>query len=274
MVTTYNIFIPLYVDFMFTEIFNNYQNIGILENFLECYFDLPRNTLKDKIDIKHRNLSLNHKSEYKKQVDLLVEVDGRSINIELNNTFNKSLLNRNISYVSSVAASKLKSGERDYLSIGETIQINLNTNYKNKKKVIEKYFLTNEDTLEKIDNIEVDLVDLQKGKFYNKSRFDKWCGLILANTKEEFIKYLEGIDMKESMKEKLKREFEELNADEECIALYSDYTQAELEYNTGIGEAKLDEKNNIAKTMLKKGYSLKEINDITKLPIAELEKLK
>ena len=274
MVTTYNIFIPLYVDFMFTEIFNNYQNIGILENFLECYFDLPRNTLKDKIDIKHRNLSLRNKSEYKKQVDLLVEVEGRSINIELNNTFNKSILNRNISYVSSVASSKLKSGEKDYLSIGETIQINLNTNYKNKKKVIEKYFLTNEDTLEKIDNIEVDLVDLQKGKFYNKSRFDKWCGLILASTKEEFIKYLEGIDMKESMKEKLKREFEELNADEECIALYSDYTQAELEYNTGIGEAKLEEKNKIAKIMLEKGYSPKKISEITNLSIEELEKLK
>ena len=41
MITIYNIFIPLYVDFMFTEIFNNYKNIDILENFLENYFDLP-----------------------------------------------------------------------------------------------------------------------------------------------------------------------------------------------------------------------------------------
>ena len=80
--------------------------------------------------------------------------------------------------------------------------------------------------------------------------------------------------MKESMKDKLQREFEELNADEECIALYSDYTQAELEYNTGIGEAKLEERNNIAKTMLAKGYSLKEISEITKLSMEELEKLK
>ena len=88
--------------------------------------------------------------------------------------------------------------------------------------------------------------------------------------------------MKESMKEKLQREFEELNADEECIALYSDYTQAELEYNTGIGEAKQEGvkqgveqgKIDIAKTMLAKGYSPKEISEITKLSMEELEKLK
>ena len=42
-----NIFIPLYTDFIFTDIFNNYKNIDILENFLENYYDLPLNTLKD-----------------------------------------------------------------------------------------------------------------------------------------------------------------------------------------------------------------------------------
>ena len=38
--------------------------------------------------------------------------------------------------------------------------------------------------------------------------------------------------MAKSLKEKLRENLEKLNADEECIALYSDYTQAELEYNT------------------------------------------
>ena len=282
MITIYNIFIPLYVDFMFTEIFNNYKNIDILENLLENYFDLPLNILKDKIDIKHRNLSLKNKNQYKKQVDLLVEIEGRSINIELNNTFNKDILNRNLTYAEAIASAKLKSGDKNYAGIKQTIQINLNTNYRNKKKVIEKCFITNEDTLEKIDNIEIDLVDLQKGKFYNKSRFDNWCCLILAKTKEEFKKALEGIDMKESMKEKLAREFEELNADEECIALYSDYTQAELERNTveevarrealAEGEAKV--MNNVAKNMLKKGYNANEIAEITKMPLEEINKLK
>ena len=85
--------------------------------------------------------------------------------------------------------------------------------------------------------------------------------------------------MKESMKEKLAREFEELNADEECIALYSDYTQAELERNTveeiarrealAEGEAKgIQEKMyDVAKNMLKKGYNANEITDITKMPL-------
>ena len=38
--------------------------------------------------------------------------------------------------------------------------------------------------------------------------------------------------MAKSFKERLQENLEKLNADEECIALYSDYTQAELEYNT------------------------------------------
>ena len=76
------------------------------------------------------------------------------------------------------------------------------------------------------------MVDLQKEKLYNESGFGKWCKLILAESMEEFINRLEEVPMKKSLKEKLRENLERLNADEECIALYSNYTQAELEYNT------------------------------------------
>lgn len=266
-------FIPFYFDVIFTEIFNNPNNMDILENLLENYFDLPLYTFHNNILLKHRNLSIASKDESRKQVDILVEIENKSINIELNNNSKKKYFKRNRVYASKIHSTKLKKGDTDYENIGDTIQINLNTKFHNKKKVIEKWYITNEETNEKVYDLEIDMVDLTKGKLYNKSRFDKWCSLLLAENMDEFYKSLELVDMKQSLKEKLAKEFKELQEDQECIALYSDYTQTELEHNTELHESIEEERNNVAIKMLKKGYPISEINDITSLSVEEIEKL-
>ena len=53
MTKTKEIFLPLYNDIIFTEIFNNPDNIRILENFLESYFNYELGSLRNRIALKH-----------------------------------------------------------------------------------------------------------------------------------------------------------------------------------------------------------------------------
>jgi len=68
--------IPLNVDFVFTGIFNDENNIDILESFLAAYFDKDIDYFKDKVKIKGRNQTINSKKNKNSQIDLLVEFEG------------------------------------------------------------------------------------------------------------------------------------------------------------------------------------------------------
>ena len=194
MTKTKEIFLPLYNDIIFTEIFNNPDNIRILENFLENYFNYKLGSLRNRVVLKHRYLSIANKKEARKQVDILIELDDKtSINLEMNNTKRKDIFIRNRIYASKVHGQKLKKNTHDYNTVGITIQINLNTKIKNSKEGIERWYITNEITKEKVKDIEIDMVDLQKEKLYNKSGFKKWCKLILAESMEEFKNRLERV---------------------------------------------------------------------------------
>ena len=154
------------------------KNILILENFLELYFDLPINSLRDKVGFSDSDR------------DLSVEFRDNTLNIEIKSK--DILVNKDVLNVASV------------LNMKRTIQINFND--VNEDKVIERWYLTNEKTLEKMDILEIDIVDLLKGKKRNKQRFDVWCGILLANNMMEIDKYLKRLDMDNSLKVELRKE--------------------------------------------------------------------
>lgn len=77
--------IPLTFDYVFTAIFNNKENIGILENFLACYFDISIHRIKGNVTILPRELELESRMSRNKQVDLILDLNGEKINIELSN---------------------------------------------------------------------------------------------------------------------------------------------------------------------------------------------
>ena len=77
--------IPLTFDYMFTEIFNDEDNICILEEFISFYLDIPLNEVRGNLKLLSRKLKMESKIESKKEVDLLLNLNGEKINIELNN---------------------------------------------------------------------------------------------------------------------------------------------------------------------------------------------
>ena len=286
--TKTNVFMPLSYDRLFMSIFGNEDNIEILEAFLEDIFGYERGFLRNKVLLRNRNLPTVNKNNAQKQVDIVAQIDKNLINLELNNSFREGLKRRNLVYLSAVHATQLKKIKKSYNNVGNSIQINLNRGG-NLRYTVEPFYLVNyrnlEFTMDIIDYLSIIMVDLIKGKAYNRDRIDKWCTLILASTLKEFLESLKGIEMKKELKDKLKEQVEKFNEDEEEIAIYCELTRQELEHNTELEDAKEDgfesgkeaginqEKRQIALNLLKSDLSIEEISKATSLSVEELKKL-
>ncbi len=282
------VFIPLTYDKLFVSIFGNEEYVDILEVLLEDIFEYPRGYLKGKVALKHRDLPTFNKNHAKKQVDIVVEVNGDYINLELNNKYNKGIEKRNLVYLSAIHGTqleKMSNSYKSYNNIGNSTQININRGH-NLRYTIEPYLLLNTKNIDsvesRIDNIKILMIDLLKGKKYNMSRIDKWCTLLLSKSHKEFLEGLEEIEMEKELKDKIKERVEAFNKDEDEIAIYSDYTRGELEYNTGIEDAKeegiieglKEGKQETAKNFLKLGIKPEIIAKGTGLSLNEIEMLR
>ncbi len=108
-------------------------------------------------------------------------------------------------------------------------------------------------------------LDLVKEKVYNDNneRFIKWLKLINTESLEEMRKIAKGDEVMEQALEFM----EEFLNDEEIRNVYDKINDVKY-------YAKKEEKVETAKNMLKKGFSLQEISEITNLSIKEINDLK
>ena len=148
---------PLYYDVIFKAIFINKENEIILKNFLESYLKIKINNIR----ILNAELPLKKIKEQKKHMDVLIEIENKIINIELNAEKNKNIVKRNMAYLFSIYA---RSFHNNIKSKKETpkeyIQLNLNKFYFHKRRYKEIYHLRNEqgEILEK--NIEIHEINI------------------------------------------------------------------------------------------------------------------
>ena len=156
--------IPLNFDFVFTEIFNNPKNIDIIENFLSVYLEVPLIEIKNHVKIQSRDLELTHKKEAKKHVDLLLDLKGRKINIEMSNKKSPGVTNRNVVYVCEIHSKQMRYGKKDYTMIHKTLQINLNNYSLESDELKESYYLTTEKGKILTKKLQIDMVDMVKGR--------------------------------------------------------------------------------------------------------------
>lgn len=289
--------IPLNCDFMFCDVFNNPDNIIILENFLSLYLEIPLNKIKGHLKIKSRNLKLESKKAANKQVDLILDYDDNIINIEMNTTFNSGIKDRNVVYICNIHGGQMEYGDNNYNNIHSTLQINF-ANLKG-NNIIESYYLTDKNTGKILsEKLKIDVIYLQNdGKMcYSKREKEllKWCKLLNSDKSTKFDEVLEVLSMENEAKELLKDEVERLSDNDERFVLYSKYTREELERNTfrdatikDIREELQEEVRKevqeevrkeveketeaIVKRMKDKNLRIEEISDITNLSIKEVK---
>ena len=281
--------IPLNFDFVFEAIFTKKENIDILESFLACYFDIDISKIKGKLKILPRELILENKKVKNKQIDLLLELEEETINIELNNRGSKGIVDRNIVYACNVHSRSLKYGDTNYSEIKKTIQINLNVKSSN-IELKEQYFLKNKKGKILSEKLEIDNLDMVLGRkiCYNdySNKLARWCTVLTAKTEEEFRKYLGDDLMEKETKSKLMDETMKYSNDEDVVALYFEKSREELEYNTlivearqdgitqGIKQGSINKSIEIAKKMFEEKIPIETIMKITSLSKEEIEKLK
>jgi len=294
--TTVKEIIPLKRDFIFSEVFNNIENISILENFIATYLSLDKDKVRGNLKLLSRRLPNTKRNEARKEVDVLLDLNGEKIIIELNaNSFKDGIKSRNLGYASEVFVQQYKKGDKELKNINKVLEINLNVNstkYENNEKLdylINEFFLIEKRDLNKIftKKFEIDVIDMSKSIDVCYTYVDerekvlaKWCKIILAETLDAIKINGEEI-MENNELEKLITNVETLSSDDEMIRLESTHTKQEIahmddlkeKYEEGLEQGCYMSKVEIVKNMKNENYDLDAISRITGLSIDEVNKI-
>ena len=298
--------IPLTFDIMFTEVFNNQNNICILEEFIANYLNIPLPLVEGNLKILSRRLFKENRYDSKKEVDLLLDLNGKKINIEMSNNNSMGVINRNVVYLCKVHGEQLKQSDYNYSHISETIQIMFN-NFNSQKELKTTWYLKDEQGNILTNKIRIDIINLVKGKdmcYTYKKDVDyliNWCKLLTESKANNLLDISHKLMSSKSTNVLLK-DINKLNGDDEMVRLYTKLSRREMEYNTFIEEAKekgfnqgkqegfesgkqeglkkgleqgIEQKSNeIAKNMLIEKIPLETISKITGLSIEKIQELK
>ena len=284
---TKEVFYGFNYDKMFKAIF-----IGFNEDRTHLLCELLSECLDIKIDriIKFIpvELSARQKNERSKRLDLLVESQGRKINLELNSSYSEITKVRNINFYFSFCSQKTLVSEA-YDTVSEFIHISLNYGVNLNEPLVMCYTFYDKDHEKELDNrfkyYEINVEKFAKlwyDKDMKSAREKPLLTMIGIKNKEDLEKYCSEINnssVKESV-DKLKR----LNKDDVFIyditpeeEKYIQNTERNIARREGLAEGKakgeLNVKLNIAKKLLNNDYSVNEIVEITGLSIEDVEKM-
>ena len=282
--------IPLTFDIMFTEIFNNPDNICILEEFISNYLDIPLNLVIGNLEILSRRLSKEERYDSRKEVDLLLNYQGKKINIEMSNSASDGVINRNVVYLCKIHGRQLKTSDINYSKINDTIQIMFN-NFDTDNDLKTTWYLRDDAGNILTSKLRIDIINLVKGKdlcYTGSEKVDyliNWCKLLTTSNKDN-IKDISYQIMSHKSTNTLMSNMSMLSEENEMVRLYTKLSRREMEYNTLIVEATEKglkegieqgiEQNNleVAKKMLKENIKVETISKITGLTKEEIAKLK
>ena len=269
--------VPISFDPVFTGIFNDENNIDIVENFLSVYLNIPLEKIKGHVSIKSRKIESKPKKERKKDVDLVLDIDGKKLNIEMNNKFQTPIADRNVVFICRIHGGQLKVGDNKYTNIKESLQINLNSEKINDDSLVESYCFRNEKGKILSKKIRIDVVDIEKAKEfkYNKSeeKLARWLRAFISISIEDLEKELGDDLMEKESKEKLIEEVKNYSEDEEIYDMYKYHSKQELIQNSLIDEARLEGIEEVAKNLLSMNMSIQDISKATGLSIDDINNL-
>ena len=173
--------IPIVYDSMFKTMLNNENRKKYVALFLSYFIKEDYDYILNNIVFVKNDIDKQNYHEAQKTVDMIVKVDDKIYNIEMNNNATKSSLERNIDYANMIYRSKMKRGIKKY-NYQYTIQININNfSFKGNNKSIEEYYIQNAEYVltDKIKYIFIYLPNIRK-KYYNKEKINALEKLMLV----------------------------------------------------------------------------------------------
>ena len=263
-------------DRMFRAVFVDDNDYTLMENLLSDCLDEEVKIIK----YLKTELSIKSNKERVKRLDLLVEVKGKRINLELNTSFGKIIKVRNFNYFTAFYSEQTAIGETyDYAT--EFIHIDLSYDMGKSESVKNEYTVYSKTSGDNyIDNFKIIVFNMDRiMKFwYDKDRkgIEKYKHLLMLDLDKESLEELSKNDkIVDVYRKKIMRKNEEydfiapVSAERDAIMLHN--TELKYEREQGVEEGKREvinkmlEKNIPIETIVEvTGISKKEIDDIKK----------
>ncbi len=283
--------LPLTNDYVFKRIFSKEECNSELKDLLEGILGIKI----EKVEVKNPEIPKNILDEKLARLDIKAKInDEITLDIEMQTSDEYNLENRSLVYLSKLINPQLKPGDI-YQKLKKTIVIwILNFNYFKTNtyhnishmrfdKIREDKYVNmgykGENGLV-TENAEIHYIELPKFIKKNpgvENKLDQWLWLLVGEG--------ERIKMAEKVNEEIKRaktELEVMSMDPKEREMYEEREIARWIYYTGLDDAeergeakgKNSEKKEIAKKLLKMGFEIEKICEITELSEEEIEKLK
>lgn len=281
--------IPMTNDRVFKSVLSSIEARDYLIDIISGITGLPKANLKKDmtfVDSEHR---ISSKNESKKISDLVVEVKDNVINLEMNNTYYKKLVDRNFEYIAKLKSNLI--GE-SYNKIRKVIQINFdNFNRYNDDRAVIKFEMRDEKGIKEGVSLESYHVILPnvKEKYYNENNKDDLIGklvIFVAERDEELQKLIDkhielrpvGKKLVEISREEEARGIYDLEEHERRVRNSLIEDALEDGWNRGKKEGKeegiKENKLSVAKKLSEEGISLDIIKKVTNLSDDDIKSLK
>lgn len=268
-------------DIIFKKIFGSKGNEDILKDLISAILEEDIKEVEIQKDMQLEKIDINDKTGI---LDIkALTNDNVQVNIEMQIVKQQNMEKRTLFYWSKLYTQGIHEGEM-FHKLKKTITINLlDFNYFDTKQYHTKWHIVEDIEKDKIltDVLEIHFIELKKFIQTNKmpeNNKEHWLYFI-DNTKREMVNMA---TQKNKIIGKAKEELDYLTGDEEMKRMAELREKGIRDYNSGMayaeekGMQKGEQKTKIevVKEMLKKGFSIELIAEITKLSKAEIQKLK
>ena len=287
-------------DYFFKRILGVEENKPILQDFLECVLDIPHEEIEG-IELLDKELKKDRAVDKTGILDVKVRLKDKTvINIEIQNIWDESFINRTLFYWAKIYIEEFRQGD-DYSQLHRCITINIvGKGFELNDKIHSKYILKEESTDEKLTDImEMHFLNLERARKVNNNEdvLVRWLLFIDTDSKEERHMLAKNSPVLKLLNEKidlLSLTPKERKLYESRMMLKSDIVSiSNNQFRTGFEEGreegreegisegeKRGEKRGekmariaMAKMMKEKGLDIQMIIEMTRLTIEEIKRL-
>ena len=200
--------LPATEDVVFKNLIMESREFLII--ILEHFLGIDKEIIINNMHLENTTLPVSNAKEKKKVTDIIVRVENKVVNLEMNASYYKGLVNRNIDYILKGKTEANFSGENyDDSYIG--IQINFDLDWQYDDRDIIKFVLMDpERGIVLSENLIIYNINLLKfkEKYYNNdelSEFERAITLLTLKKREDLEKISEGVEGLMEAKEEIKK---------------------------------------------------------------------
>lgn len=274
-------------DVVFKESFANEHNRRPLESLLENLLSLPKGSLHGKLTVAYESqIGKNKIDEKASRTDIVIDYDDVVLDLEAYTYLDEESVDKSTFYVMKLSASRLIRGmEYEDLKVVQYnfvdhVNVNIGPDIINQFHLVHSKYPEIRIAEDKL-NVNYIRIDKVRELEYNENELMKWLRFIAAKSYEERVAIAEGDEMFVEFNEWIDNYVND-DITKEALAKWNkeieENKHVKIAHEQGIEIGKeqgMEQRNKeIAKSMLKRGYSINEIVEISGLTMEAINDLK